>query len=285
MSSTVDPYWKKAAEGLNERAYGNPNSMNAVRLRIAKDLLAKYEPGRLLDAGCGAGATTTAMLAEGWDVTSVDFSADMVAATNQHLKDTGHTDREARVASLTDLSLFPDNQFDVVICLGVMYYIEDDAQAYRELHRVLKPGGVLLCSSQNELFDLFTFNSYTRRFFKRHFFPLLDGGADERQEELDRALASLLTHPDAPHEHSSGSARGAVFTRQENPLTYEEKIASFGFEVVSGPHYHGIHLVPPILEGEYPEWDHESQEKQYALTNDWRGMFNAAHFLYELRKE
>lgn len=37
----------------------------------------------------------------------------------------------------------PDNQFDCVFCTGVLEHIRDPWQVIREIHRVLKPGGVI----------------------------------------------------------------------------------------------------------------------------------------------
>ncbi len=284
METELNPFWENAASGRNEEAYGCSNSMNSVRLRLTLDILNKCTPGKLLDAGCGAGATTAAVLERGWDAVGIDFASNMVDETNAHLRAKGFHNNRAHQASVTDLSLFPDDSFDAVICLGVMYYIEQEDLAYRELWRVLKPGALLICSHQNELFDLFTLNRYTKRFFKRHFFPLIDGGQGERAVELDAALSSLLTCANEPVTHDSGSARDAVFTRQENPLHFPEKLARHNFRVVSGPYYHGIHLAPPLLENSLSGLRNESSEKQYGLSQDWRGMFLAAHFLFEAQK-
>ena len=51
-------------------------------------------------------------------------------------------------ADITDLSLFPDGQFDAVICYGgaLSYVSERRHRAASELVRVVRPGGILLIS-------------------------------------------------------------------------------------------------------------------------------------------
>jgi SAM-dependent methyltransferase len=51
--------------------------------------------------------------------------------------------RAMRQEDLTRLS-FPDDAFDLIICVHVLEHIDDDASAIRELRRVLKPGGLSL---------------------------------------------------------------------------------------------------------------------------------------------
>ena len=43
---------------------------------------------------------------------------------------------------LTDLSLFKDNAFDIIICFHVLEHIIDDIKAISEIKRVLKPNGL-----------------------------------------------------------------------------------------------------------------------------------------------
>lgn len=276
-------FWDEMSKGRNEQAYGCMDSMNAVRLRHTLNILENHPQGKLLDAGCGGGATSVEMLKRRWEVSPIDFSQGMVDEANAHLQQHGYP-ANGEQADITDLSRYPDEHFDAVACLGVIYYLENDEDAYREFHRILKPGGVLICSMQNELFDLFTFNRYTRRFFKRHFLPLIDG-YDADPDPLDQALSGLMTNPDAPDSHDPGSARDKVTTRQDNPLTYQEKYRRCGFEPVSGPYYHGIHLAPPLIEKQIQPIEEESRRKQFDLASDWRSTFTAAQFLVEAKKQ
>lgn len=284
MSGDISDYWSGQAADVRQ-AYLRPDTMNSVRLRIVMDLLARHRRGRILDAGCGSGTTTQALLDAGWDAFGVDASPGMVKEANARLQKAGYGGDRVKRSSLTELSAFPDGHFDAVMCIGVMYYIKDDVDAYAEIHRILKPGGIFLCSYQNEMFDLFTFNRYTRRFFKRNIFPLIDDGDDgSRADELDTALSDLMTNPDAPIQHDDGSARDAVFTRPENPLVIAKKVAANGFEMTGGPYYHGIHIAPPLVEKAIPGLAEESMRKQYDLRHDWRSLFMAAHFLVEAQR-
>jgi hypothetical protein len=47
---------------------------------------------------------------------------------------------------VTDLK-FDDNTFDVIFCISVMHYVEDDVKGFEEMKRVLKPNGELIFAS------------------------------------------------------------------------------------------------------------------------------------------
>ena len=114
-------------------------------------------PGeQVLDLACGTGhVTLQAAHAVGGlgsemgsglgSVVGVDLSARMVdTAQLRALPNTRFVRMDAQRLAL------PDQQFDVVLCsLGLMY-LPDPAQALREVHRVLKPGGRLVLSVWGE---------------------------------------------------------------------------------------------------------------------------------------
>ena len=105
---------------------------------------------RVLDAGCGPGRFTTASAQLGATVTALDLSEGQLLLAKENIGEAGLSDRiDAFVlADITDLSLFPDSHFDVVICYGgaLSYVCEQRHQAASELVRVVRPGGTLLVS-------------------------------------------------------------------------------------------------------------------------------------------
>jgi len=95
--------------------------------------------GPLLDAGCGTGGLLRRLHEKHpeLELTGVDLSP--LACELARERTTAHIVE----ASLTDLPL-DDATFATVVSADVLYHIEDDATALRELYRVLKSGGRLV---------------------------------------------------------------------------------------------------------------------------------------------
>ncbi len=110
--------------------------------RIARSLLtpllpAEAGPRRILDAGCGTGWNLQDLSSMG-ETHGLDLSPLAVLATRG---------RGGRVVQGDVLGLpYASGSFDVVTSFDVLYHawVQDDAQAVRELGRVLKPGGLIL---------------------------------------------------------------------------------------------------------------------------------------------
>jgi len=129
----------------------------ANRLRILHDVYgpgarrvlidAGIKPGmRVADLGCGVGMTT-ALLAElvgsTGEVVGVDLSAAQLAQA-QELMPSEFSNVKFVEASATDTGL-PYGSFDLVYSRFLLIHLVEPVAALREMHRLLKPGGILVC--------------------------------------------------------------------------------------------------------------------------------------------
>ncbi|MDH5639611.1 MAG: class I SAM-dependent methyltransferase, partial [Nitrospinota bacterium] len=98
----------------------------------------------ILDAGCGSGfyAIKLAHKVEQGKVIGVDSSPEMLAAFGRRAKRAVVEDRiEVREGDITALPMDTDS-VDRAFCALVWHHVHDPLSSAREMHRVLKPGGV-----------------------------------------------------------------------------------------------------------------------------------------------
>ncbi len=102
------------------------------------------ERADVLQLGCGAGGETEgwARRFPFWPITATDYDPDMVARAGRRLAFLGEWVR-IRPADATDLP-YPDGMFDLAVAVHVWRHVGDWPAATAEVHRVLRPGGVLL---------------------------------------------------------------------------------------------------------------------------------------------
>ncbi|WP_426348669.1 class I SAM-dependent methyltransferase [Alloiococcus sp. CFN-8] len=104
--------------------------------------------GKLLDCGAGTGIYSFYYGDMGYEVTALDITPRHINIINQELKNKGYH-MDALVNDATDLSLFDDETFDVVLCMGPLYHLTDRVlreKCLAECIRVLKKGGLLAVS-------------------------------------------------------------------------------------------------------------------------------------------
>jgi ubiquinone/menaquinone biosynthesis C-methylase UbiE len=106
--------------------------------------LPHVRPGMsLLDCGCGPGSITTdfAKLVAPGQVVGIDLDADEVERATARAAELGVTNVKFRVGDVYELP-FADETFDAVFSNAVLDHLRDPIAALREMHRILKPGGV-----------------------------------------------------------------------------------------------------------------------------------------------
>ena len=112
------------------------------------DLLPLKAGQQLLDVGCGAGKQCFSYfdhLKGQADILGADVNQELL---EQARKENGHRNANIRFMELNFNQPFEleSNTFDLVSCCFAIYYAEDIPFTIREMHRVLKPGGVLFTS-------------------------------------------------------------------------------------------------------------------------------------------
>jgi ubiquinone/menaquinone biosynthesis C-methylase UbiE len=102
---------------------------------------------KILDAGCGTGLLTLALLRNlhfPVNITAVDLSATSITAARKAVAESDGRTRDVTFAEGNLLSLpFSDNSLDLVVTSGALEYVPLE-EGMTELSRVLAPGGHLL---------------------------------------------------------------------------------------------------------------------------------------------
>ena len=111
--------------------------------------LGLHRNARILEVGCGAGLMTIALARNGYTVDALDSTAAMIRMTRNNAVDQGVQDR-IRIHSADVHALpFVAQTFDLVIAIGVIPWLHSERAALQEMRRVLKPGGHLLLTADN----------------------------------------------------------------------------------------------------------------------------------------
>jgi ubiquinone biosynthesis O-methyltransferase len=97
---------------------------------------------RVLDVGCGDGELALELTKRGAVVTGIDASAAMIDAAKRRA--TQHNvDITFQVGTAEQLP-FSAERFDVVTAITILCFVDDAAPVFREIARVLRPGGRLV---------------------------------------------------------------------------------------------------------------------------------------------
>jgi ubiquinone/menaquinone biosynthesis C-methylase UbiE len=134
-----DPYWH----------FHDELTWRAVKPNVPRDLSAQC-----LDLGCGTGKWGLKLLKSGFATTFVDHAAAMVEQARRKTEEMGNKAKKATliVADIIDLSPLRLETFSLTLAMGDPLSIcTDPLRAAREMHRVCKPGGIIIATADNKL--------------------------------------------------------------------------------------------------------------------------------------
>lgn len=196
------PTWEDAVVWLRNRQeqrqlvldafYDDPLIEAAKRYHSSAEwqaiaLILRGRTGKALDVGAGRGIASYALAREGFAVSALepDPSAIVGAAAIRSLAFESRLPIEV-MEEFSELLPFSDATFDVVFARAVLHHTRDLDSACREMHRVLRPGGIFIAAREHVISK----ETDLKQFLDRHPLHHLYGG--EHAYVLDRYKAALL---------------------------------------------------------------------------------------------
>ena len=183
-------HYDELARSGDDRATAKDYNLRDLEVSVALEYLADGDA--LLDVGCGPGVALRqyASARQLRRAAGLDYSHEMVEAASAKARAAG-IDLELKQGSALEMP-FESNAFDIVTCHRVLLALlawEDQQKAIAEMHRVVRPGGLVLLF-EGTVDGLERLNFYRRMF---HLPEIDEGGRDgyERRLLVEKDLLSF----------------------------------------------------------------------------------------------
>lgn len=145
LGEKIVSYWGTRAEGYSEynREELAGDKWQDWIAEIKKQLSKKEKSKiRILDIGTGPGFFAILLAQEGYQVTAIDCTAEMLAEAQANA---GALAEQITWKQMDAQKLeFADESFDLVLSRNLTWVLEEPEIAYAEWYRVLKPKGIML---------------------------------------------------------------------------------------------------------------------------------------------
>lgn len=284
------------SECYYDEYYSSATSYPPVHTDIVRNLLREARPRDILDAGCGPASMLRDLGDLGTGRYGFDLTPEMVAEARKVMAEQGIPAENYWQGSVLDDAAYrppsgSPSAFDAAICIGVLPHVPEGADrvVLRNLHRAVRPGGLLAVEARNQLFALFTLNRYSRSFFRDALIneERLRQHAGGESQALEEALEELDTRfrldlPPVRKGYEDEPGYDEVLSRTHNPFLLHRLVEGVGFTEVRVLFYH-FHALPPMLQECVPEL---FRRESLAMEDpeDWRGYFMASAFIVTGRR-
>jgi ubiquinone/menaquinone biosynthesis C-methylase UbiE len=140
------PGWYLESRGYNIR----------LRADIVRAFAQETEYERLLDIGCGNGSISLPLLTPNNRLTLLDLSSTMLSVARSRIPEKLTSQVETVNSGFMEARLEPKS-YDLIICIGVLAYVEDLQSFCSKLESLLMPGGTAIveCTDSSHFISCF----------------------------------------------------------------------------------------------------------------------------------
>lgn len=280
--------WHVSAQSQSAKNLNTLQQRYRCALSVADDI---GPVKRFLDLGCGSGDMAVMMAERGAECVGVDFAPEMIETAREHAKKKGVLDR-CSFSLDSALEFEPEGgAFDLVTTIGVIEYFsfEQMRHLFSRVHGFLRGEGAFVVESRNRLFNLVSFNDYTRREVDTgNLEALMDEalafGTAETMDDCLKAIAELKNEPTLLDSYPLTGVPVTV-RHQYTPGQLCRLLTECGFAPVSVLPYH-YHVAPPSFVTNHPALHAEiATRMQEYVTNSPALVLQASAYLIHARKK
>lgn len=212
--------WGGVASWYDKVVNDSDSYQEKVILPNVTRIVAAKKGMKVLDLACGQGFFSHALAAQGARVTGVDIAPELIEIARKH----GGHNEEFYVASADKLPQFQAASYDAAVCVLAIQNIEHMAEAFRQVGRVVKPGGRFVLVLNHPTFRIPGKSSWG-----------FDDKADVQYRRVDAYMSEVRAAIDMhPGAKQAGQAKGAEVTYSfHRPLqAYSKSLANAGFAIL-----------------------------------------------------
>ena len=230
------------------------NSVNVVKMRnnYVEKICSKFLKKKMktLDVACGIGDLVISLLQKNYDSFGVDFSSTMIKQAKLDAKKHNLPNDRFFLSSIFDF--VPTSKYNLLSANGFIEYISRPQlnSFLKKSHALLEKKGILIIESRNRLFNVFSYNDYTKAEIKlKQINYLLDecilfNSSKNLREILKGKFISKLSKNIQRHKIT-----GNEFTKinvdkryQYTPFELMNLLRKSGFDIIDimPYHIHGI---------------------------------------------
>lgn len=238
-------YIVESYENSREEDRLSTNNARKIEFVTTTGILDELIEGKkkILDCAAGTGAYAFYLAKQGHQVTATDITPRHVAYMREQLENKNY-EIDTAVLDATDMSMFADETFDVVLNMGPFYHLTEEEKRRKcleECLRVLKKGGIIV-------------SAYISRFYVFQYVAM------QNEKYLDAGLARQLIETGELHHDDEKCFWTDTYYATKNEM--EDLYRKYGLEIVDHFAQDGT---TPLFAKKVDKWN----EEQFKIWCDY----------------